>query len=78
MMTIASQHVHVHSIGGKRQFDRGMYGARAAPRAWSGPVKHERLRDGETTVEFVPTMTKNNDGHIIKTHYDDFIAACTQ
>ena len=46
--------------------------------AWTRPVKHKWLRDGATTVEVVPVITKHNDGHVGESHYNDFIGACTQ
>ena len=59
-------------------FDRAVHGAGAALTAQCRPMKHKWFRDGVTTVEVVPTMTKHNGGHVAKTHYDDFNAARSQ
>ena len=57
------------------QFDRGMDGERVAVRARWVPMKCQWLRDGVTIVEVVSTVLKHQNGHVDKTHYDDFIAA---
>ena len=80
LVAIASLHVDENEdlnwiVG---QFDRVMNDAGAARKACCGPMKRTWLRDGLSTVEVVPTLTKHSDGHVAKTHHDDFIAAGSQ
>ena len=60
------------------QCDRGMDGERVAVRARWVPMKCQWLRDGVTIVEVVSTVLKHQNGHVDKTHNDDFIAARSQ
>ena len=41
-------------------------------------MNHKWLRDGVTTVEVVPTMNKNQSGHVDNTHYDNRISTRSQ
>ena len=59
-MKIASPYVDVHTLGGKRQFDRAMYGARGTLIAWSRLAKHERFRDGAATEVLSKALSSLN------------------
>ena len=57
------------------KFNRAVNGARAVVRAMCGPMKLKWLRAGVKSVKAVSIMIRHQNGHVDKTHYDDFIAA---